>query len=153
MGLIIEPGITISGVGSFTVSAPPPPPTQSTVQYLVVAGGGGGGATNAGGCGGGGAGGALTGTMTLSQGITYSINVGTGGPGTTGTGSTGANSTISGSGISTINALGGGGGVVIIAVPNAQYPTVSAPGAAVSTPPAAPGMTVLTYTSSGTYTA
>jgi hypothetical protein len=39
----------------------------------------------------------------------------------------------------------GGPGAVIIVVPNAAYPTVSAPGAAVTTPPAAPGMTVLTW--------
>jgi hypothetical protein len=42
--------------------------------------------------------------------------------------------------------------VVILAVPTPAYPG-SAPGATVSTPPAAPGMTVLTYNSSGTYTA
>jgi hypothetical protein len=42
--------------------------------------------------------------------------------------------------------------VVILAVPTPYYPG-SAPGANVSTPPAAPGITVLTYTSSGTYTA
>ena len=47
----------------------------------------------------------------------------------------------------------GGSGVVLLAVPNAQYPGVSAPGATVTTPPAAPGRTVLTYTSSGTFTA
>jgi hypothetical protein len=40
----------------------------------------------------------------------------------------------------------GGSGTVILAIPNAAYPTVSAPGAAVSTPASAPGMTVLTYT-------
>jgi hypothetical protein len=36
-------------------------------------------------------------------------------------------------------------------VPTPKYPG-SAPGAAVSNPPAAPGMTVLTYTGPGTYT-
>jgi hypothetical protein len=46
----------------------------------------------------------------------------------------------------------GGSGVVIIAVPTPSYPG-SAPGATVTTPPAAPGKTVLTFTSSGTYTA
>jgi hypothetical protein len=40
----------------------------------------------------------------------------------------------------------GGAGTVIIAVPTARYPTVSAPGAAVSTPGSAPGYTILTYT-------
>ena len=39
----------------------------------------------------------------------------------------------------------GGAGVVILAVPNAEYPTVIAPGAVVTTPPAAPGYTILTY--------
>jgi hypothetical protein len=39
----------------------------------------------------------------------------------------------------------GGPGVVILAVPTPNYPGV-APGAAVSNPPAAPGRTVLTYT-------
>jgi hypothetical protein len=47
---------------------------------------------------------------------------------------------------------GGGSGVVILAVPTPRYPG-SAPGATVTTPPAAPGMTVLRYTSSGSYTA
>jgi hypothetical protein len=42
--------------------------------------------------------------------------------------------------------------VVILAVATPVYPG-SAPGAAVSTPPAAPGYTVLTYTNPGTYTA
>jgi hypothetical protein len=42
--------------------------------------------------------------------------------------------------------------VVILAVPTASYPG-SAPGATVTTPPAAPGMTVLKFTTSGTYTA
>jgi hypothetical protein len=39
----------------------------------------------------------------------------------------------------------GGSGVVILAVPTPQYPG-TATGATVTTPPAAPGMTVLTYT-------
>jgi len=46
----------------------------------------------------------------------------------------------------------GGAGVVILAVPTPNYPG-SAPGAAVSTPPSAPGKTVLTYTNPGSYTA
>jgi hypothetical protein len=44
---------------------------------------------------------------------------------------------------------GGGSGTVILVIPNAIYPTVSAPGASVSTPPNAPGRTVLTYTTPG----
>jgi hypothetical protein len=46
----------------------------------------------------------------------------------------------------------GGSGVVILAIPTPSYPG-SAPGATVTTPPAAPGKTVLTFNSSGTYTA
>jgi hypothetical protein len=42
--------------------------------------------------------------------------------------------------------------VVILAVPTPNYPG-TAPGASVTTPPAAPGKTVLIYTSSGSYTA
>jgi len=111
------------------------------------AGGGGGGAANggpgpsytasggAGGLGGGGAG-------VASNGAT----AGSGIPGTGG----GAGGTGSPSGTATGGT--GGDGVVILAVPTPFYPG-SAPGAAVTTPPAAPGMTVLTYTSSGSYTA
>jgi Putative Ig domain len=49
---------------------------------------------------------------------------------------------------------GGNGyqGVVILAIPTPGYPG-SAPGATITTPPAAPGMTVLTFTAPGTYTA
>jgi hypothetical protein len=46
--------------------------------------------------------------------------------------------------------LGGGPGVVILAIPTPQYPG-SAPGAVVTTPPAALGMTVLTYPGPGSY--
>jgi hypothetical protein len=68
-------------------------------------------------------------------------------PGTPGTGGGGAG------GVFTIpaspspsNGAAGGSGVVILAIPTPNYPGMSAPGAAVSTPPAAPGLTVLTYT-------
>jgi len=74
-----------------------------SVSYLVVAGGGGG--TNTAG-GGGGAGGMLASTTTLSTLVTYSIAVGAGGA----TSTNGVNSTISGSGLSTITAVGGGAG-------------------------------------------
>lgn len=46
----------------------------------------------------------------------------------------------------------GGSGTIILLIPTPYYPG-SAPGASVSTSPAAPGYTVLTYTSSGTYIA
>jgi len=45
----------------------------------------------------------------------------------------------------------GGSGAVILAIPTPFYPG-SAPGATVTTPPAAPGRTVLTFNSSGTFT-
>ncbi len=40
----------------------------------------------------------------------------------------------------------GGSGTVILAIPSGSYPYVTAVGAVVSNPPAAPGRTVLTYT-------
>jgi hypothetical protein len=42
---------------------------------------------------------------------------------------------------------------VVISVPTPNYPGSAPPAATVTTPPAAPGYTVLTYTSSSTYTA
>jgi len=86
------------------------------VDYLVVAGGGGGsggdnGSTGGGG-GGGGAGGLLTGTnLTLANSTTYTITVGTGGNGGAfngGLGTNGGNSSLSGTGLTTITAIGGG---------------------------------------------
>ena len=89
---------------------------------LYYAGGGGGFSVYGGGCGGQGGGGC-------------SGNPGTPGLGGGAGGSRGQTLTSS-----------GGSGTVILAVPNARYPSVIAPGAAVSNPPAAPGYTVLTYT-------
>ena len=86
------------------------------VDYLVVAGGGGGsggdnGGTGGGG-GGGGAGGLLTGTsLTLSNSTTYDIIVGNGGNGGAfngGLGTNGGTSSLSGTGLTTITAIGGG---------------------------------------------
>jgi hypothetical protein len=45
----------------------------------------------------------------------------------------------------------GGSGIVILVIPTPNYPGAYAPIA--STPPLSPGKTLLTYTSSGTYTA
>ena len=84
--------------------------TGPTATYLVVAGGGGGGV---GAAAGGGAGGLLTGTTSLTLGITYTVTVGTGGTGASGSGSNGtngSNSIISGSGFTTITSIGGGKG-------------------------------------------
>jgi hypothetical protein len=85
-----------------------------SVSYLAVAGGGAGGRDNyaSGLGGGGGAGGMTTGTFTATQGTTYTINVGAGGTAicTGGAGPNGTPSSISGSGLSTITAIGGGGG-------------------------------------------
>lgn len=89
----------------------------SDVEYLVVAGGGGGGS----GLGsGGGAGGFLTGYIDLASNIQYSITVGNGGNGGVATdqsnpnnGTSGTNSELSGSGLSTITAVGGGYGAGI----------------------------------------
>ena len=82
-------------------------------EYLIVAGGGAGGKANAGG---GGAGGLLTnfgGTaIGLTPGAVYTVTVGAGGAAQTGNGrgNNGTNSVLSGSGITTLTAIGGGGG-------------------------------------------
>ena len=84
------------------------------IEYLLVAGGGGGGNSNAGG---GGAGGLLTnygGTaIALEQGSAYTATVGAGGAAIASgpnPGNAGTNSVLSGSGITTITAIGGGYG-------------------------------------------
>jgi hypothetical protein len=69
-------------------------------------------------------------------------------PGTPGTGNGGSGNNLN----TPCSSRGHGGpGIVILSVPTAGYPG-SAPGASVSTPPATPGQTVLSYTSSGVYT-
>jgi hypothetical protein len=88
-------------------------PQNYSAEYLLVAGGGGGGQANSGG---GAAGGLLTnygGTaITLSPGETYTVTVGGGGAQrtTAGQGNDGTDSVLSGTGISTVTAIGGGGG-------------------------------------------
>jgi hypothetical protein len=81
------------------------------VDYLVVAGGGSGGGSYGGG--GGGAGGLIYATsQTLNGGVTYTVTVGAGGTNPTNntTKYDGFNSELSGSGLSTVTAIGGGGG-------------------------------------------
>lgn len=75
----------------------------TSVSYLVVAGGGQGGGQG----GGGGAGGMLTGSSTISSGVSYSVTVGAGGSTGSGqaVGANGANSIFGG-----ITSTGGGGG-------------------------------------------
>ena len=88
-------------------------PDTYTAEYLVIAGGGGGGANTGGG---GGAGGLLTNygtsTITLFQGLVYTATVGAGGAAVTPSnpGGDGVDSVLSGAGITTITAIGGGGG-------------------------------------------
>ena len=87
--------------------------SSQTVTYYMVAGGGSGGyATNPsnGGGGGGGAGGYLTGNVTLSADVSYTITIGTGGVPTGTIGSNGGNSVVSGTGITTLTCVGGGRG-------------------------------------------
>ncbi len=92
---------------------------QVSAEILVVAGGGGGGSNgNTTGGGGGGAGGYLYSTSTdFNRSGQYTLTVGTGGSGrqqstsAPSSGNKGGNSSISGSGFSTITAIGGGGGV------------------------------------------
>ena len=84
-----------------------------SVNYLIVAGGGAGG-TGVGG--GGGAGGLLASSTSLTSGVTYTISVGSGGSkgtpfgGVSARGGNGGDSYISGTGFTTITAIGGGGG-------------------------------------------
>jgi hypothetical protein len=97
------------------------------INYLMLAGGGGGASTNGDAGGGGGAGGALTSytsnrdadisplsSLTFSSGTTYTITIGAGGASgsanTDQNGSQGDNSILSGSGITTLTAVGGGYG-------------------------------------------
>jgi hypothetical protein len=88
-------------------------PNTYVVNYLVVGGGGGGGGFSSGNScgGGGGAGGVLTGTAIVTQGVAYTVTVGTGGAGgtTANRGTQGLNSSITG-GVINVVAYGGGGG-------------------------------------------
>jgi hypothetical protein len=95
-----------------------------SADFLVIAGGASGGATSSDSGGGGGAGGYRTSSgtsgggasaessLTLTAGETYTITVGAGGTAasTTNVGVDGSDSLISGSGITTITSIGGGGG-------------------------------------------
>jgi hypothetical protein len=84
-------------------------PTPILVDYLVVAGGGAGGGGYQ--SGGGGAGGMLTGTASFFGSTVYTATVGAGGTGVaSGTGNSGSDSSISGTGLTTITSIGGGGG-------------------------------------------
>jgi hypothetical protein len=123
----------------------------ATVPFVPnVYGGGGGGAAGLGGnfptagpnqyAGLGGPGGGGQGRPGYPNGSVTAGDTNTGGGG-------GGNSSDAGS------AGNGGSGVVIIAIPTPNYPSVVAPGAAISNPPAAPGQTVLTFNNSGNITA
>ena len=94
---------TGTGAGSYVND------TTQDHEYLIVAGGGGGGGSNGGG---GGAGGYLAATgLSLTGGNTYVPTVGAGGAGSSSSvGTNGSNSTLSGTGITTLTAVGGGGG-------------------------------------------
>ena len=87
-----------TGNGSIIVGTNP-----QTITYFAVGGGGGGGSYYGGG---GGGGGVQQGTVTLTQGTTYTVTIGQGGTGNLGGPVTnGGNTTFA-----TITALGGGGG-------------------------------------------
>jgi len=108
--------LTISpftNIGTFSWTAPQ---YVTSVDYLIVGGGGGGGAAyDTGSAGGGGGGLALTGSISVTPGTTYSIMVGDGGIGGAGTlissvrGENNGNDGLHSS-FSTIIALGGGKG-------------------------------------------
>ena len=85
-------------------------PYTYSASYLAVAGGGGGGGQEGGG---GAAGGLLASTATLITGTVYTITVGSGGASAgilAVNGGSGTNSVISGTGLTTITAIGGGYG-------------------------------------------
>ena len=93
-----------------------PSNTTSIDLFLVGGGGGGGGSAVAGNdhavCGGGGGGGAVVKRIIpVTPGVTYTFTIGAGGAGgtTTAAGAIGSDSTMTGSGFTTITALGGGG--------------------------------------------
>lgn len=96
---------------AFSNPVTPIAPVGISMWYLNVAGGGAGGSRIGAG---GGAGGYLTGNANITAGTTYTITVGAGGaavsstPGTLG--NDGGNTVISGTGLTTITAVGGGGG-------------------------------------------
>ena len=77
----------------------------TSINYLMVAGGGGGGASPNIAGGGGGAGGLITGTLNITIGTTYTITVGAGAASSI---TNGSNTIMSGSGMSTLTAIGGG---------------------------------------------
>jgi hypothetical protein len=108
------------------------------VDYLVIAGGGGGGGMQlyppgSYGSGGGGAGGVLSGIVTATEGNTYTIQVGSGGPGGTNgppaaRGTSGNPSHVLGPvGFTSITSFGGGGGGAGI-LPPSPTATNGAPG-------------------------
>lgn len=100
-----------------------------TATYLVLAGGGGGSPSSGYGCdqgGGGGAGGLLTNALTLTRGATYTVSVGAGGPNAINGGNpaaprNGNNSSLTGAPITSVIAIGGGGGGFGCAPSGATY--------------------------------
>jgi hypothetical protein len=105
--------IAVEAARGFGILARTGSPTDVPASYLAVAGGGSGGSvpSSSGSGGGAGAGGFLTSTLTLSTLNTYSIAVGAGGSAVANlNGVAGSNSVISGTGLTTVTAIGGGGG-------------------------------------------
>jgi hypothetical protein len=115
------------------------PYTGPTVFY--AAGGAGGGGFGPGGAGLNGNPGSCVGGVGLTPGVNGS-----------GSGGGGGSPTFRSPSPSTgVTGSSGGSGTVIFAVPTPNFPAITAPGATISTPPAAPGFTLITYkTSCGT---
>ena len=95
-----------------TTAQRPTGASSLSAEYLIVAGGGGGGGFG----GGGGAGGLLTNTITIPSFTDIGVTIGTGGAGDPSgspyaNGTNGNNSLIVATGINTITAIGGGGGL------------------------------------------
>jgi hypothetical protein len=104
-----------TATSNITLSVLPAPVV--TVTYLVVGGGGAGGSASFRASGGGGGGGVLSGTFSITNGSTITVNVGLGGTSSYSSVNNGSNSSIvnTGNGINIV-ALGGGGGGI-----NTQY--------------------------------
>jgi len=100
-------GLTFTNTGSIQAQQAYPFTQLSTpaVDYLVVAGGGGGG-NNSGGAGGGG--GLLQGSIPITTGTSYTVTVGTGGPGGTSTNGTIGVNSVFGNIVATGGGYGGG---------------------------------------------